>query len=161
LDLQAGKKNMAKTTPSAELVSNRKAGHDYEILETFEAGIILLGTEIKSLRNHGGSLQDAYVDVRGPDLMLLNASIAPYTFGNLFNHEEKRPRKLLMHKREIEKLRQTVVQKGLSLIPLSIYLNKKGIAKVKIALAKGKKSYDKRAAIKEREDRRSMERSED
>ncbi len=152
---------MAKTTPSSELVSNRKAGHDYEILETFEAGIILLGTEIKSLRNHGGSLQDSYVDVRGPDLILLNASIAPYTFGNLFNHEEKRPRKLLMHTREIEKLRQTVVQKGLSLIPLSIYLNKKGIAKVKIALAKGKKSYDKRAAIKEREDRRSMERSGD
>lgn len=152
---------MAKATPSSELVSNRKAGHDYEILETFEAGIILLGTEIKSLRNHGGSLQDAYVDVRGPDLILLNSSIAPYTFGNLFNHEEKRPRKLLMHRREIEKLRQTVVQKGLSLIPLSIYLNKKGIAKVKIALAKGKKSYDKRAAIKEREDRRSMERADE
>lgn len=152
---------MAKTTPSSELVSNRKAGHDYEILETFEAGIILLGTEIKSLRNHGGSLQDAYVDVKGPDLILLNASIAPYTFGNLFNHEEKRARKLLMHKREIEKLRQTVVQKGLALIPLAIYLNKKGIAKVKIALAKGKKSYDKRAALKEREDRRSMERGEE
>jgi SsrA-binding protein len=152
---------MAKSTPSPELVSNRKAGHDYEILETFEAGIILQGTEIKSLRNHGGSLQDAYVDVRGPDLMLLNCSIAPYTFGNLFNHEDKRPRKLLMHKKEIEKLRNTVIQKGLSLIPLSIYSNKKGIAKVKIALAKGKKSYDKRAALKEREDRRSMERGDD
>lgn len=142
---------------SNELVSNRKAGHDYEILETFEAGIILLGTEIKSLRNHGGSLQDAFVDVRGPDFLLVNSSIAPYTFGNLFNHEEKRARKLLMHKREIEKLRSTVIQKGLSLIPLSIYL-KKGIAKVKIALAKGKKSYDKRSALKEREHRRSMER---
>jgi SsrA-binding protein len=152
---------MAKSAPSPELVSNRKAGHDYEILETFEAGIILLGTEIKSLRNHGGSLQDAYVDVRGPELILINCSIAPYTFGNLFNHEEKRPRKLLMHKREIEKLRNTVIQKGLSLIPLSIFLNKKGIAKVKIALAKGKKSYDKRAALKEREDRRSMERRDD
>jgi SsrA-binding protein len=142
---------------SNELVSNRKAGHDYEILETFEAGIILLGTEIKSLRNHGGSLQDAFVDVRGPDFLLMNSSIAPYTFGNLFNHEEKRARKLLMHKREIEKLRSTVIQKGLSLIPLSIYL-KKGIAKVKIALAKGKKSYDKRSALKEREHRRSIER---
>lgn len=152
---------MAKSTPSPELVSNRKAGHDYEILETFEAGIVLQGTEIKSLRNHGGALQDAYVDVKGPDLILLNSSIAPYTFGNLFNHEEKRPRKLLMHKKEIEKLRNTVIQKGLSLIPLSIYLNKKGIAKVKIALAKGKKSYDKRAALKEREDRRSMERGDD
>jgi SsrA-binding protein len=145
----------------SELVSNRKAGHDYEILETFESGIILLGTEIKSLRNHGGALQDAFVDVRGPDFLLMNASIAPYSFGNLFNHEDKRPRKLLLHKREIEKLRATVIQKGLSLIPLSIYLNKKGIAKVKIALAKGKKSYDKRASLKEREDRRSMERRDD
>lgn len=152
---------MGKSTPSPELVSNRKAGHDYEILETFEAGIILQGTEIKSLRNHGGALQDAYVDVKGPEFILLNCSIAPYTFGNLFNHEEKRPRKLLMHKREIEKLRNTVIQKGLSLIPLSIYLNKKGIAKVKIALARGKKAYDKRAALKEREDRRSMERGHD
>lgn len=145
---------------SNELVSNRKAGHDYEILETFEAGIILLGTEIKSLRNHGGSLQDSFVDVRGPDFLLMNCSIAPYSFGNLFNHEEKRPRKLLMHKRELEKLRSTVVQKGLSLIPLSIYL-KKGIAKVKIALAKGKKSYDKRSSLKEREHRRSMERQDE
>src|SRR5436190_499566 len=132
----------------SELVSNRKAGHDYEILETFEAGIILLGTEIKSLRNHGGSLQDSFVDVRGPDFLLMNASIAPYSFGNLYNHEERRPRKLLLHKREIAKLRATVIQKGLALIPLSIYL-KKGIAKVKIALAKGKKSYDKREALKE------------
>lgn len=146
---------------SNELVSNRKAGHDYEILETFEAGIILLGTEIKSLRNHGGSLQDSFVDVRGPDFLLMNSSIAPYSFGNLHNHEDKRPRKLLMHKREIEKLRSTVVQKGLSLIPLSIYLNKKGIAKVKLALAKGKKSYDKREALKEREHRRSMERADE
>lgn len=143
-----------------ELVSNRKAGHDYEILETYEAGIILLGTEIKSLRNHGGSLQDSYVDVRGHDFLLMNCSIAPYSFGNLFNHEEKRPRKLLMHKRELEKLRSTVIQKGLTLIPLSIYL-KKGIAKVKIAIAKGKKSYDKRSSLKEREHRRSMEREGD
>ncbi len=142
-----------------DLVSNRKAGHDYEILETFEAGIVLLGTEIKSLRNHGGSLQDAFVDVKGPELWLLNSSIAPYSFGNIHNHEEKRPRKLLMHKKEIEKIRKIVVEKGLALIPLGIYLNKKGIAKVKIAVAKGKKSYDKRAALKEREDQRSIERA--
>lgn len=150
---------MSKSTPSSELVSNRKAGHDYEILETFEAGIVLVGTEIKSLKNHGGSLQDAYVDVKGPELWLLNSTISPYTFGNVFNHEDKRPRKLLMHKREIEKIRRTIVEKGLLLIPLSIYLNKKGIAKVKIAIAKGKKAYDKRAALKEREDKRSMQRA--
>ena len=146
---------------SSELVSNRKAFHDFEVLETFEAGIILLGTEIKSLRNHGGSLQDSYVDVKGPDFILLNSSIAPYSFGNLFNHEEKRKRKLLMHKKEMDKLRNTVIQKGLSLIPISIYLNKKGIAKVKIGLAKPKKAYDKRAALKEREDKRSMQRHDD
>jgi len=141
-----------------DLVQNRKARHEYEILETFEAGLVLLGTEIKSLRNHGGSLQDAYVDVRGVAFLLTNATIAPYAFGNLFNHEEKRPRKLLMHKQEMEKIRNTVIQKGLSLIPLSIYLNKKGIAKLKIAIARGKKAYDKRAAIKKREDERSMQR---
>ena len=150
---------MAKSTPSPELVSNRKAGHDYEILETFEAGIVLAGTEIKSLKNHGGSLQDAFVDAKGSELWLLNSTIAPYFFGNLNNHEDKRPRKLLMHKREIEKIRKIVIEKGLLVIPLSIYLNKKGVAKVKIAIAKGKKSYDKRAALKEREDKRTIERA--
>jgi SsrA-binding protein len=142
-----------------ELVSNRKAGHDYEILDTFEAGIVLLGTEIKSLRNHGGSLQDSFVDVRGDELILMNCSIAPYTFGNIYNHVDRRERKLLMHKREIEKLRKLKAEKGLSVVPLSIYLNKKGIAKVKIATAKGKKAYDKRAALKEREDSRSVQRA--
>lgn len=142
--------------PANELVSNRRAFHDYEILDTYEAGVILLGTEIKSLRNHGGSLQDAYVDVRGAALWLLNASIAPYHFGNIHNHEERRPRKLLMHKNEIEKLRKQTAEKGLTLIPLAIYLNKKGIAKVRVGIAKGKKAYDKRAALKDRESRRQM-----
>lgn len=143
-----------------DLVSNRKAFHDYEILETFEAGIALLGTEIKSLRNHGGSLQDAYVDVRRGELWLINSSIAPYSFGGVYNHPEKRERKLLMHAREIENLRRLTQEKGLTIIPLSIYFNKKGIAKIKIATAKGKKSYDKRAAIKKREDTRAIERAE-
>ena len=142
-----------------ELVSNRKAGHDYEILETFEAGIALQGTEIKSLRNHGGSLQDSYVDVKGSELWLINCSIAPYSFGNIHNHEERRERKLLLHKREIENLRRMKAEKGLQIIPLAIYLNKKGIAKIKICTAKGKKAYDKRAALKEREDSRSMQRA--
>jgi len=144
----------------SDLVSNRRAFHDYEILETFEAGIVLLGSEIKSLRNHGGSLQDAYVDVRKGALWMINSSIAPYSHGSgVFNHEEKRERKLLMHKREIETLRRAIQEKGLTLIPLAIYLNKKGIAKVKIATAKGKKAYDKRAALKQREDTRSMQRA--
>lgn len=141
-----------------DLVTNRKATHDYEILETFEAGMILLGSEIKSLRNHGGSLQDAYIDVRGRAVTLLNSSIAPYSKGGtgVFNHEERRPRKLLLHKREIETLRKKVQEKGLAVIPLSIYLNKKGFAKIKIALAKGKKSHDKRAALKEKASAREM-----
>lgn len=146
------------TKPTNELVSNRRAFHDYEILDTYEAGIILLGTEIKSLRNHGGSLQDAYVDVKGGGLWLLNSSIAPYSFGNIHNHEERRPRKLLMHKNEIEKLRRQVAEKGLTLIPLAIFLNKKGIAKVRLAVAKGKKAYDKRAALKERDSKRAIQR---
>lgn len=140
---------------SSELVSYRKAFYDYEILETFEAGLVLLGTEIKSLRNHGGSLQDAYIDVRKDAFWMMQSTIAAYSFGNIHNHEEKRPRKLLMHKREMEKIRKQVVEKGLAVIPLSIFL-KKGLAKVKIALAKGKKAYDKRASLKEKEHQRSM-----
>jgi SsrA-binding protein len=143
----------------ADLVSNRRAFHDYEILETFEAGIVLLGTEIKSLRNHGGSLQDAYVDIRKEELWMINSSIAPYSFGNIHNHPERRERKLLMHHREIDYLKKLTQEKGLTLIPLSIFFNKKGIAKVKIAAARGKKSYDKRAALKKREDTRAMERA--
>jgi SsrA-binding protein len=150
---------MNKKAPNPELVSNRKATYDYEILETFEAGIVLLGSEIKSLRNHGGSLQDAYVDVRAEEVTLLNSSIAPYSHGGVFNHEDKRPRKLLLHKREIEKLRRLVQEKGLAVIPLSIFLNKKGIAKVRIAVAKGKKAYDKREALKEKDDKRAMQRA--
>lgn len=143
----------------ADLVSNRRIFHDYEILETFEAGIILMGTEIKSLRQSGGSLQDAYVDVRKNELYLLQCSIAPYKHGNIYNHEEKRPRKLLMHKREIERLRRATQEKGLALVPLAIYLTKRGFAKVKIAIARGKKRFDKRAALKEREATRSVERA--
>jgi SsrA-binding protein len=141
-----------------ELVSNRRARHDFEILETFEAGIVLVGTEIKSLRNHGGSLQDSFVDARGAELWLLNMSIAPYSFGNIHNHEDKRPRKLLMHKREMAKLKRLTMEKGLTIVPLSVFLTKRGIAKVRIATAKGKKDYDKRASLKEREAERSMQR---
>jgi SsrA-binding protein len=148
---------MAKEKES-DLVSNRRATHDYEVLDTWEAGIALLGTEIKSLRNHGGSLQDAFVDVRGAEAWLLQASIAPYSFGNIHNHEERRPRKLLLHKREFEKIQRQSKEKGLAVIPLCMYL-KKGIAKIRIALAKGKKNYDKRTTLKEKEDVRSMDRA--
>lgn len=142
-----------------ELVSNRRAFHEYEVLETLEAGIQLLGTEIKSLRNHGGSLQDAYVEVRGEGVWLRQASIAPYSFGNVFNHEERRERKLLLHKRETEQLRKASQEKGMTLIPLSMYLNARGLVKVRVAIAKGKKSYDKRQALKERDEKRSIQRA--
>jgi SsrA-binding protein len=147
-----------KKKPDPELANNRKAFHDYEILDTFEAGIVLVGTEIKSLRNHGGSLQDAYVLVDKGEVFLKNSSIAPYRFGNIHNHEERRSRKLLLHKREIDKLVALTREKGLTLIPLAMYL-KNGIVKVKIASAKGKKAYDKRAALKEREDKRHIDRA--
>ena len=150
---------MSKKNEETQLVSNRKATHDYEIHETFEAGIILLGTEIKSLRSHGGSLQDAYIlTTDSGEAILKNASIAPYKFGNLFNHEEKRERKLLLHKRELAKIRALSQEKGFTLIPLGMYL-KNGFVKVKIAVAKGKRSYDKRAALKEREHKRDIARA--
>jgi len=147
---------MAKKSES-ELVSNRRARHDYEILETFEAGIVLLGTEIKSLRDHGGSLQDAYVVINKGEAFLKQASIAPYKFGNVFNHEERRDRKLLLHHYEIAKLKRSIEQKGLTIIPLAMYL-KKGFVKVKLGVAKGKKRHDKRQSIKDREEKRSIAR---
>lgn len=141
-----------------DLVSNKRATHNYEILDTFEAGIVLLGTEIKSLRDHGGALQDAYIKVTNRELWLVGSSIAPYRFGNIHNHEEKRDRKLLMHKREILRLKEATQEKGLTIIPLAFYL-KNGRVKVKIAIGKGKKSVDKRASIKERDDKRRVEKA--
>jgi SsrA-binding protein len=138
------------------LVRNRRAFRDYEIIETFEAGIALVGTEIKSLREGTGSLQEAYVQVKKNELWLIGSNIAHYSFGNINNHEEARDRKLLMHKREIAKLHKAVQEKGLALVPLVLYL-KRGNVKVKIALARGKKSFDKRAAIKDRDDKRRIQ----
>ena len=142
-----------------DLVSNRKAFHDYEILETFEAGIALVGTEVKALREHTGSLQDAYVlvDMKG-DVILKGASISPYKFGNIHNHAEKRDRKLLLHKREIIQLQNATAQKGYALIPIAFYL-KKGLIKLKIGIGKGKKNYDKRQALKEREHKKAIDRA--
>ncbi len=150
---------MAKKQSDTELVSNRKALHDYEVIETFESGIVLLGTEVKSLREHGGSLQDAYVLINDHnEVILKNASIAPYRFGNVFNHAERRERKLLLHKRETAKLKTLSQEKGLTLIPLGMYL-KGGFVKVKIACARGKKAYDKRQALKEKDHKRTIARA--
>ena len=121
----------------SELASNRRASHDYEILETLESGIVLLGTEIKSIRDHGASLQESYVKVIRNEVWLVGAHIAHYKFGNTQNHEERRDRKLLLHKREIQQLKTATQEKGLTIIPLSLYL-KKGKVKLRIGLCKGK-----------------------
>lgn len=141
---------------SGDLVSNRKATFNFEILETFEAGIALQGTEIKSLRDNGGSLQESYIKIIEQEAWLVACTIAPYKYGNVHNHEERRDRKLLLHKREIEKLKVATSEKGLTIIALSFYL-KNGRVKVKIATAKGKKVFDKRADIKDREEKRRIE----
>src|SRR5258708_3383421 len=120
-----------KKGQNQELVFNRKATFQYEILESLEVGIVLQGTEIKSLRDHGGGLQDAFISVENGELWLLNSSIAPYKFASHFNHEERRKRKLLAHKKEIIRLHAAIQEKGLTCIPLSIFL-KNGLAKVKI-----------------------------
>ncbi len=142
----------------SDLVTNRKAFHDYEILETFEAGILLTGTEVKSLRTHNGNLQDAYVLFSENAAFLKNASIAPYPSAAMFNHEERRDRKLLLHKKELFKLQRLTQEKGLTVIPLAFYL-KNGLIKVKIATARGRKSYDKRAALKAKEQDRDIRRA--
>lgn len=150
--------NIPMSDSTRDLAQNRKAFHEYEILDTYETGVVLLGTEIKSLRNHGGSITEAYVKVIGNEVWLIGATIAPYKFGSIHNHEEKRDRKLLLHKGEIEALKEQTQMKGLTVVPLKMYL-KEGRAKVQIGVARGKKLADKRTAIKEREDKRSMQRA--
>lgn len=137
---------------------NRKAYHDYHIEETTEAGIALLGTEVKSLREGRGNLKDSYVMVKDNEVFLLNCHISPYSHGNITNHDPLRTRKLLLHRKEIERLRGKVAQKGYTLIPLKIYF-KGSLAKVEIGLVKGKRLFEKRETIKEREAKRVIERA--
>jgi SsrA-binding protein len=129
------------------IAQNRKAYHNYHIIEEFEAGIVLMGTEVKAIREHRVNLGDSFARVRAGEVWLENCHIGPYTHGNLENHEPRRSRKLLLHRREIKKLLRKTTRQGLTLIPLSIYFTR-GKAKLKIALAKGKKLYDKREAKK-------------
>ncbi|HUI44585.1 MAG TPA: SsrA-binding protein SmpB [Nitrospirota bacterium] len=139
------------------VTTNRKAHHDYFIEETLEAGIVLKGTEVKSLRLGLANLTDSYAIVKNNEIFLLNANISPYPYGNIMNHDPLRTRKLLIHAVEIRKLIGKMTQKGFTLIPLKIYFVR-GKAKVLIGLAKGKKSFDKRDTIKEKESRREVER---
>jgi SsrA-binding protein len=143
---------------SDTVAQNRKARHDYHIEETFEAGVSLMGSEVKSLRGGKASLQDAYAMVRGSEVFLMGAHIPPYPQASMQNHEPTRPRKLLLKRKEIDRLIGKTQEKGLTLVPLRIYL-KKNLFKVEIALAKGKKDYDKREAIAKRDAEREMARS--
>jgi SsrA-binding protein len=137
---------------------NRRASHDYFIVETFEAGIALVGTEVKSLRHGNASLGEAYATVQNNEAFVHQLHIAPYEQGNRFNKDPVRPRKLLLHRKEIETLREAVAQKGQTLIPLKLYFSR-GRAKLLIAIAKGKKHYDKRHTIAERDARREVDRA--
>lgn len=140
------------------ICQNRKAYHDYSIEETLEAGIQLLGTEVKSLRDGRANLSDSYVLIKDSEIFLFNCHISPYSHGNIMNHDPLRTRKLLLHKKEIGRLLGKVQQKGYTLMPLKIYF-KGSYIKVEIGLAKGKKVYEKREAIKEREAKRTIERA--
>jgi SsrA-binding protein len=140
------------------VAENRRARHEYAIDEVFEAGIALTGTEVKSLRFGEGSIAESYAEVKDDQLWLVNANIPEFSHGNRFNHEPKRPRKLLMHQREIARLHGAVARQGMTLVPLSIYFNERGRAKVELALAKGRKLHDKREHEKEKDWKREQAR---
>jgi SsrA-binding protein len=138
------------------VAENRRARYDYALEETFEAGIALTGTEVKSLRFGEGSIAESYAEVREGEVWLINANIPEFSHGNRFNHEPKRARKLLLHEREIAKLHGAVARQGMTLVPLSIYFNGRGRAKVELALARGRKAPDKRDYEKEKDWKREQ-----
>lgn len=135
---------------------NRRARFDYAIEEVFEAGIVLQGTEVKSLRFGDGSITESYAEVKGEEIWLVNSNIPEFSHGNRYNHEPRRPRKLLLKHREIAKMHGAVNREGMTLVPLSVYFNERGKAKVELALAKGRKAPDKREYVKEREWKRDQ-----
>lgn len=150
---------MRKEQTETVVATNRKAFHDYAIEEKLEAGIVLRGTEVKSLREGKVNLRDSYASVDHEEVILHNCHITPYSHGNIMNHDPLRPRKLLLHRKEISKLLGKTQQKGLTIVPLRIYFSPQGKAKIEIALAKGKKQYDRREAIKSRDAGREVERA--
>ena len=140
------------------LAQNRKASHDYIILDTIEAGMVLTGTEIKSVRKAKINLKDGYASIRNGEVFLQNVHISPFEQGNIFNHDPLRTRKLLLHKKQMKYLIEETKTTGVTLVPLKVYL-KNGVAKVLIGLAKGKKSYDKRDALKQKDMKREIDRA--
>ena len=148
----ASKKDSGPAVIRSGLVAaNKRARYDYEILEEFEAGLVLTGTEVKSLRYGRAQILEAYATVKNGEAWLVNASISPYAMGNIHNHEEKRPRKCLLKAKQIKKIGTALATKGMSLVPLRLYFNDRGMAKVMLGLGKGKKEYEKRSAIKDRD----------
>jgi SsrA-binding protein len=151
---------MAKRAPTENLIcQNKKAGLRYEILESLECGIVLTGTEVKSLRNKSASIEEAYVQVVNGELWLIGCHVGAYRFATTASHEPIRKRKLLAHTREVAKLRTRVEQKGMTLVPLKMLFNARGIAKVLIGVARGKKLHDRREDMKTRDHKREMERA--
>ena len=140
------------------IAENRRARYDYFLEDTVEAGIMLTGTEVKSLRNGKANIAESYAAIEDGAVMLINADIPPYAGGNRFNHEPRRPRKLLLHAKQINKLKQAVEREGRTLAPTKLYWNDKGIAKIEIAVATGKKAHDKRATSAERDWKRDKAR---
>ncbi len=141
------------------ITTNRRARHEYYIEETMETGIVLTGTEVKSLRKSKGNLNDSYAQVQEEEVYLYNCHISPYDFGNRYNHDPLRPRKLLLHKEEIRRLIGKTSQKGFTLVPLTMYFDENNRVKLKLALAKGKKTYDKREDLVRRDAEREMARA--
>ena len=139
-------------------ILNKKANFEFEILEKFTAGIVLTGTEIKSIRDGKATMSDAYCSFTGDELYVRNLHIAEYSHGTHYNHEPKRPRKLLLQRRELRKLLSKVKERGLTIVPLKLFLSSTGYAKIDIGLARGKKVYDKRESIKERDIKREQSR---
>ena len=140
------------------VAENRRARFDYYIDEVFEAGIALTGTEVKSLRFGEGSIAESYAEVKNGEVFLVNSNVPEFSHGNRYNHEPKRPRKLLLNRRQLDRLQGAVERKGMTLVPLSVYFNSRGRAKVELALAKGKNAADKRATMKERDWKRDQAR---
>ncbi len=140
------------------VTTNRRARHDYEIVDRFEAGMVLLGSEVKSLRQGNANLKDSFAHVKDGEVWLVGAYIAPYSFSRGGGHDPERTRKLLLHRREIDRIAGKLAERGFTLVPLSIYF-KDGKAKVELGLARGRRTVDKRRALREREQRREMERA--
>jgi SsrA-binding protein len=140
-------------------IKNKKASFEYFLLEVFSAGIVLTGTEIKSIRTGKASLKESYCAFSGDELFVRNMHISPYEYGTYDNHEPKRERKLLLTSRELKKLKSKLEEKGLTLVPTRLYINESGLAKLEIALAKGKKLYDKRDTLKKKDQQREIDRS--